>query len=92
MKELGWQQESLTNSSSRPPIQIRSTRSDHMIKELFMKKKRFPANFYFFNDKEALDPGLRREIKEIVGSKWTFPISMADCIPRTFLIGRGEVL
>ena len=34
MKELGWQQESLTNSSSRPPIQIRSTRSDHMIKEL----------------------------------------------------------
>lgn len=24
--------------------------------------------------------------KEIVGSKWTFKISMADCIPRTFLI------
>lgn len=40
MKELGWRQESLTNSSSRPPIQIRSTRSDHMIKELFMKKKK----------------------------------------------------
>lgn len=41
MKELGWRQESLTNSSSRPPIEIRSTRSDHMIKELFMKKKKF---------------------------------------------------
>jgi len=26
-----------------------------------------------------------------VGSKWTFPISMADCIPRTFLIGLGSV-
>lgn len=62
-----------------------------MIKELFMKKKKFvPANLYFINDKEALDPGLTYkgfEIKEIVGSKWTFPISMADCIPRTFLIG-----
>lgn len=25
--------------------------------------------------------------RKIVGSKWTFPISMADCIPRTFLVG-----
>lgn len=55
MKELGWRKESLTNSSSRPPIQIGSTRSDHMIKELF---KEVPANF--FNDKEALDLGLIR--------------------------------
>ena len=57
-----------------------------MIKELFMKKKKFQPIFFY--DKEA--PGLTYkgfEIKEIVGSKWTFPISMADCIPRTFLIG-----
>jgi len=46
-KELGRRQESLTNSSSRPPIQIRSTRSDHMIKKLFMKKKKFqPLSFF----------------------------------------------
>lgn len=55
MKELGWRQESLTNSSSRPPIQIRShdQRTIHEEEEV-------PANFYFFNDKEALDPGLIR--------------------------------
>ncbi len=86
MKELGWRQESLTNSSSRPPIQIRS----HDQRTLH-EEEEVPANFsfHFFNDKEALGPpypykGFNK--KEIVGSKWTFPISMADCIPRTFLI------
>lgn len=31
-----------------------------MIKELFMKKKKFQPISVFFNEKEALDPGLRR--------------------------------
>lgn len=55
MKELGWQQEYLTNSSSRPPMKIRSydQRTLHEEEEV-------PANFYFFNDKEALDLGLIR--------------------------------
>ena len=36
------------------------------------------------SSRKDLDQGI--EIKKIMRSKWTFPISMTNCIPRTFLI------
>jgi len=61
-----------------------------MIKKLFIKKKKFQPISIFLMIRKRLIRALSYkgiEIKEIVRSKWTFPISMADCIPRTFLVG-----